>query len=100
MEKLELARIFNVASSFNEFWNTKPKFDSGYSRNSLTTIKDGAYAINLDEYESTGTHWIALYENANNIVYFDGFGVEHIPKEIKRFIGNINIKTNIYRIQA
>ena len=66
----------------------------------MTKIKDGAYAINLDEYESTGTHWIALYENANNIVYFDGFGVEHIPKEIKRFIGNINIKTNIYRIQA
>ena len=37
--------------------------------------------------------------NANNIVYFDSFGVEHIPKEIKKFIGNKNI-TNIYRIQA
>ena len=31
--------------------------------------------------------------------HFDSFGVEHIPKEIKTFIGNNNI-TNIYRIQA
>ena len=32
--------------------------------------------------------------------YFDSFGAEHIPKEIKKFIGNKNIITNIYRIQA
>ena len=38
--------------------------------------------------------------NVNNIVYFDSFGVERIPKEIKEFIGNKNIIPNIYRIQA
>ena len=43
---------------------------------------------------------IALYVNNDNIAYFDSFGVEHIPKEIKKFIGNKNIITNIYRIQA
>ena len=42
--------------------------------------------INLDEFKSIGTHWIALYVNSNNIVYFDSFGIEHIPKEIKTFI--------------
>ena len=63
-------------------------------------LKDGAYVRNLDEYESIGTHWIALYVNANNTVYFDSFGAEHIPKEIKKFIRNKNIITNIYRIQA
>ena len=31
---------------------------------------------------------------------FNSFGVEHIPKEIKIVIGNENIATNIYRIQA
>ena len=31
--------------------------------------------------------------------YFESFGVEHIPKEIKKFVGNKNITTNIYRIQ-
>ena len=36
----------------------------------------------------------------NNITYFHSFGVEHIPKEIKTFIGNKNITTNIFRIQA
>ena len=43
---------------------------------------NGAFIINLDEYESIGTHWIALYVNAENVTYFDSFEVEHIPKEI------------------
>ena len=38
--------------------------------------------------------------NGDNIIYFDSFGVKHIPKEIKKFIGNKNMITNIYRIQA
>ena len=36
----------------------------------------------------------------NSVTYFDSFGVEHIPKEIKTFIKNKDIKTNIFRIQA
>ena len=36
----------------------------------------------------------------NNATYFDSFGVEHIPREIKKFTGNKNIITNIYRVQA
>ena len=83
-----------------KYYQNEPKFNGVYSRNNLSKIKDGAYIINLDEYESIGTHWIALYVNAKNVTYFDSFGVEHIPKEIKKFIGNKNIITNIYRIQA
>ena len=41
-----------------------------------------------------------MYVKNNEVIYFAGFGVEHIPKEIKRFIGHKNIKTNIFRIQA
>ena len=63
-------------------------------------IKDGAYVINLDEYADVGTHWIALFCNKNEIVYFDSFGVEHVPEEIKEFIGNKNIKSIIFRVQA
>ena len=36
----------------------------------------------------------------SNVTYFDSFGVEHIPKEMKTFINNKNIKTNIFRIQT
>ena len=78
-----------------KYYQNKPKFNGVYSRNNLPKIKDGAYAVNLDEYESIGTHWIALYTNGNNIKYFDSFGVEHISKEIEKFIGNKNIITNI-----
>ena len=41
-----------------------------------------------------------MYVHNKNVTYFDSFGVEHIPKEIKAFINNKNIKTNIFRIQA
>ena len=43
------------------------------------------YVINFDEYKSIGIHWIALYVNGNNAIYFNSFGVEHISKEIKKF---------------
>ena len=36
----------------------------------------------------------------NDVTYFDSFGVKHIPKEIRTFVGNKIIKTNIFRIQA
>ena len=66
----------------------------------MSNIKNGAYTRNLDEYESIRTHWIAFYVNAKSVTYFDSFGVEHFPKEIRKFIRNKNITTNIYRIQA
>ena len=83
-----------------KYYQNEHKFNGIYSRNNLPKINDGAYVINLDEYKSIGAHWIALYVNDDNVTYFDSFGVEHIPKEIKKFIGNKNIMTNIYRIQT
>ena len=59
-----------------------------------------AYVINLDEHKDTGAHCVALFCKKKEIVYFDSFGVEHIPKEIKKFISNKNIKANIFRVQA
>ena len=43
---------------------------------------------------------MALYVNNKIVTYFDSFGVEHIPKEIMKFIARKKIVTNIYRIQA
>ena len=54
-----------------------------YQRKNLPKIKDWAYLINLDEFKSIGTHWIGLYVNGDDVTYFDSFGVEYIPKEIK-----------------
>ena len=95
-----------------EYYQNEPRFNGVFSRDNLpNTIKNGAYVINLDEYDDIGTHWVALYVNNNTIIYFDSFGVEHIPKENIKFIGNNeqnssveahnkNIITNIFRIQA
>ena len=63
-------------------------------------IKKGAYIINLDEYENTGTHWITLFVKTNEVIYFDSFGIEHIPKETEHAIGNKKIKASIFRLQA
>ena len=84
-----------------KYYENNSRFNGVYSRDNLSNkISDGAYVINLDEYSDIGTHWIALYVKNNDITYFDSFGVEHIPEEIMKFIGNKNIKTNIFRIQA
>ena len=85
------------------YYQNEPRFNGVYSRDNFPEkIKDGAYLINLDEYSDIGTHWIALYVNTKTVTYFDIFGVEHIPKEIKKYINNKNIIyiiSKIYRIQ-
>ena len=84
-----------------ENYANEPRFNGAYSRNNLPKkIKKGAYVINLDEYENTGLHWIALFVKTNEAIYFDSFGIEHIPREINKFIGNKNVISNIFRIQA
>ena len=80
------------------YYENEPRFNGVYSRNNLRKIiKNGAYVINLDEYANVG---FALYVKNNEVIYFDSFGVEHVPKEIKKFIGNKDIEINIFRIQA
>ena len=80
-----------------KYYENKPRFNGVFSRDNLPKkIRDGAYVINLDEYGDTGTHWIALLCKKNEIIYFDSFGVEHIPEEIKEFIGDKNITVNIF----
>ena len=77
------------------YYQKEPRFIGVYSRDNIPDkIKDGAYVINLDEYSDIGTHWVALYVNNKTLTYFDSFG-----KEVKKFIGNRNIISNIYRIQ-
>ena len=94
-----------------EYYSNEPKFNGVYSRDNLPKItKKGAYVINLDEYENTGTHWIALFIKTNEVIHFDSFGIEHIPKEVNKFIrskelgsavgNNKKIKANIFGIQA
>ena len=85
----------------SEYYKNEPRFNGVYSRNNLPNkIKKGAYVINLDEYENTGTHWVSLFVKANKVIHFDNFGIEHIPEEIDKFIGNKKIKASIFRIQA
>ena len=70
-----------------DYYKNKPRFNGVYSKNNLPKIiKKGSYVINLDEYNDIGIHWIAFYIR-NNCICVDSFGVEHIPNEIKQFIG-------------
>ena len=118
MQSLEVNKKLNSLLPFHsltnieisEYYKNEPRFNGVCSRNNLlNNIKKGAYVINLDEYQNTGTHWISLFVKTNEAIYFDSFGIEHIPKEINKFIhskelgsavGNNKIKSNIFRIQA
>ena len=80
-----------------EYYQNESRFNGVFSRDNLpnNTIKSGASVINLDKYHDIGTHWVALYVNNKIVTYFDSFGVEHIPKEIMKFIVCKKIITNI-----
>ena len=95
----------------SEHYASQSRFNGVYSRDNLPKItKKGAYVINLDEYKNAGTHWMALFVKTNEVIDFDSFGIEDIPKEINKFIGNEQssgakardkkIKANIFRIQG
>ena len=85
---MKFKNIIKINLDLTEFFNLPNK------------IKDGAYAINPDEYADTGTHWIALFFTEIGVIYFESFEVEHVPKEIEKFIYHKNIKTNMFRIQS
>ena len=75
-----------------KYYQNEARFNGVYSRDNFEKIKDGAYLINFDEYSDIGTHWVALYVQNNDVTYFDSLGVDHIPKEIRTFISNKDIK--------
>ena len=83
-----------------KYYQNKPIFNGVSSRKICLKYKGGAYVINLDKYGYVGTCWIALCSNRSEIVYINIFGVEHVPEEIKKFVGNKNIIPNIFRVQA
>ena len=83
------------------YYQIEPRFNGVHSRDNLPhEIKYGTYVVNLDEYSDIRTHWIALYVNNKTTTYFDSFGIEHIPKEIRVFMGDKDIIASIYRIQS
>ena len=82
-------------------YQDKSKLKDVYPRNNLSSsVEYRGYILNLDNHKSIVTHWIALYKNYNSVTYFDSFGVGHTLEEIKRFINNNNIITNIFKKQA
>ena len=104
LKELKKIKCTNTISPINkfeisEYYENEPRFNGVYSRDNLPAkIKKGAYVINLDEYEDAGTHWIALYVKNKKVVYYDSFGVEHVPKEIIKFTKNKDIIANIFRL--
>ena len=93
--------LFHLFTNFEiqKYYQNEAKFKGVYLLNNLPNfVKD---VVNLDEYKSIETHWIALYTNDNSVTYFDSFGVENIPEEIKRFTDNKNKNIiDIFRIKA
>ena len=91
----------------SEYYKNEPRLNGVYSRNNLPNkIKKGEYVLNLAEYENAGTHWVALFVKPKYTAYFDSFGIEHIPRELNKFINNdttklsaiARIKSNIFSI--
>ena len=67
-----------------KYYQNEPNFKGASSRNNLCNIKDGAYAINLDEKKSKGSNLIVLCANGDNLINFNRSRLEYIPKEIEK----------------
>ena len=71
-----------------KYYHSEPKFNGVYSRNNLPKIKDGTYVINLHEYGSVRSHWIALYvitEKDLTMLYtLIAFGLNIIEKKLEK----------------
>ena len=59
----------------------------------------GAYVINLDGKQSKETRWVSLFIYRQMVLYFDSFGIGHIPQEVLRRIKDKSITHYILRIQ-
>ena len=79
-----------------KYYQNESRFNGVSSEDNLPKTKDEAYVINLDEYSDIITYWVLLYVINNDVTYFDSFGVEHIPKEIRTFISNKNKKKKYF----
>ena len=57
-------------------------FNGVYSRNNMPK-KSEAYVKNLDKYEhwNIGTYWVAIYDENDEVIYFDSFGIEVMSNE-------------------
>ena len=105
LKKKSLTPFYPLTNfEITDYFKNEKRLNGVYSRNNLPNLKNGAYVINLDHNKNTGTHWFVIFINEDEVIYFDSFGVEYIPKEIMKRIehgslGNKNIKTTIFRIQ-
>ena len=54
------------------------------------------YAINLDDRNSKGTHYVSLFIDKKLSLCFDSFGIEYIPQEVLKKIKENSITHNIF----
>ena len=87
MEFLMLSHPLKVFE-IQKYYQNESRLNGVYSRNNLPkTIKDGAYVINLDEYADVSKHWVALFCNRNEIVYFDSVVLNMFLKKLNNLSG-------------
>ena len=84
MDKIKITKYFNYGVRFNGF----------ISRDNLPKIRDGPYAINLDDKLTKGTHWVSICIDRNTALYFFGGELNIFPKKYRK-----KSKTNQSRIQ-
>ena len=67
-----------------EYYKNDLGFNGAFSRDNLPKkIKNGAYVINLDEYADTGTHWIVLFCNRNELFILIVLVLNMFQKKLK-----------------
>ena len=82
------------------YFNYELRFNGVFSRNNLPRMKNGAYAINLDDKNSKRTYWVSLFVDKNIAAYFDSFGMEYILQEVLNKTKDKSITHSLFRTQG
>ena len=83
-----------------KYFHYKSRFNGIFSRDDLPKIKDGSDVTNLDDKQSKGKHWVSLFTERNEGVYFDSFGTEYSHQEVLTKTKDKPVPHNIFRIQS
>ena len=79
-------------------FKTKSQFRGVFAMDKLPTRKKGCYVINTDDHDEPGSHWVAVFDDGENVEYMDSYGHPPLDARCLNFLGD-TFSFNTVRLQ-
>ena len=69
LKKKSLAPFHPLTNlEIQDCFNKEKRLNGVFSNNNLPKLKEGAYVLNLDHSQNTGTHWVLIFVKENEVI--------------------------------